>query len=87
MTFFALGGFLVLEDMEREQRQLDDEEDDNDNDVTGHVEEVEEDSESEEEEHLTDDSFDAKVEGSKKSLKDPASKSQESRLSKSLQTT
>ena len=48
MTFFALGGFLVLEDMEREQRQLDDEEDDNDNDVTGHVEEVEEDSESEE---------------------------------------
>ena len=48
MTFFALGGFLVLEDMEREQRQLDDEEDDND--VTGHVEEeIEEDSESEEE--------------------------------------
>ena len=58
MTFFALGGFLVLEEIEKEQRELDDEE----NVVSGsEYSPVQGEELSAKEDHKTDESFDAKI--------------------------
>ena len=68
MTYFALGGFLVLAEMDREQRELDDEEGDDAEEVQVGGNEDEEESEEEEDDEdgqssqkLTDNSFDANI--------------------------
>ena len=65
MAFFALGGFLVLEEMEKEQRELDDEDiEATKSDMTpaGHIEMMAGGGDDESEDRLTDGSFDAQIE-------------------------